>query len=321
MFKDFANVWTPIELARRVKSRPVSLTIAGERVVLFRGADGKIAALIDRCPHRGVALSLGKVTQQGALQCPFHGWEFDGQGKCVHVPLSPAAKCELLGATALPVRELGGFIWIFTAPVSAAQGASIPEPVAPIAMVDPAFRRYDVVTHWKAHWTRAMENMLDMPHVPFVHRRTIGFALRRRMRRSSELTVTWTPNDDGGRVESSLDGQPPEGSLEFHRPNRMTLHIPVPGKRMRINVFCVPVGPSETRMMVTTSRDFAHWNPLVKLFDRANRLILLEDRAIVESSDPAEVPSPSQERSVVSDKPTLQFRKYYSEVLRGSSAT
>ena len=105
MFKGFANVWSIVALASAIApNRPHPVTLAGERVVLFRDSTGKIAALHDRCPHRGVALSLGKVNE-GQLECPFHGWRFNASGANCHVPWNPDARRENLGATALPVRE------------------------------------------------------------------------------------------------------------------------------------------------------------------------------------------------------------------------
>ncbi|MBX7096508.1 MAG: aromatic ring-hydroxylating dioxygenase subunit alpha [Myxococcaceae bacterium] len=317
MFSGFANVWTPVELSRNLKKAPMQVTVAGEKVALFRDAKGAPAALIDRCPHRGVALSLGKVTADGCLSCPFHGWEFDAQGKCGHVPFNPDAKRERLFATALPVRERGGFIWLYTAPVE--QPPS--EPVVPEAFEDPAFVVQRIDLRWNAHWTRAMENMLDSPHLPFVHRKTIGFPIRRRMTRESKAVVTYEETATGGRLGFELEGAPRQGALlEFNKPNGMVLHIPIPGKRMRIHVHCVPVDDGHTRMFLTGTRDFGRFNPFVRMFDEVNRLIAYEDKAIVESSSPAEVPPASQEVSVPTDRGTLQFRKYYYEVLKDSSA-
>ncbi|MEI6225433.1 MAG: Rieske 2Fe-2S domain-containing protein, partial [Deltaproteobacteria bacterium] len=76
LFRGFAGVWTPVLLSRKVKRDPVGLRVAGEKVVVFRGRDGVPGALVDRCPHRGVALSLGRVEDDGCLACPFHGWRF-----------------------------------------------------------------------------------------------------------------------------------------------------------------------------------------------------------------------------------------------------
>ena len=67
--------------ARALRDKPISFTLQGTPLVLFRGAEGKPAALLDRCPHRNAPLSLGKVVN-GELQCGYHGWRFDGAGFC-----------------------------------------------------------------------------------------------------------------------------------------------------------------------------------------------------------------------------------------------
>lgn len=97
-FPDFANLWValcPSEVV--VRDKPTALTLAGERIVLFRDPDGLVRTLIDQCPHRGVALSLGSV-ERGVIACPFHGWQFDGAGRCLHVPWNPDAKRDHLSA-------------------------------------------------------------------------------------------------------------------------------------------------------------------------------------------------------------------------------
>ena len=314
MFQGFARVWTPVELSKRLRRRPLSRVVAGERIVLFRDAQGRAAALLDRCPHRGVALSLGGVTAEGQLECPFHGWRFDAAGQCTHVPFNPKARCEQLSATALPTRELAGLLWIYTAP-----GVDAPdEPVLDESLTSAEFVRFAQIKTWQAHWTRAMENMLDMPHLPFVHRTTIGSDLKKRMRPDSEMRTEWIPTEHGGQIRSTVDGLDGGALLEFVRPNRMALHIPIPGRRLRMHVACVPAEANQTRMVLITTRDFLRWLPTGPIDNWMNARIALQDQAIVESSQPPEVPPPGQERSVASDKPTLQFRKYYFETLRDS---
>ena len=87
MFDVLPEFWVPVGLAKKLKKRPLKITVAGESIVLFRDDTGRAQALLDRCPHRSVALSLGSVTEDGCLQCPFHGWQFKGDGTCVKVPL------------------------------------------------------------------------------------------------------------------------------------------------------------------------------------------------------------------------------------------
>src|SRR5664279_3131 len=171
LFDDFANVWTIAGLARDIRKKPVQFRVAGQRIVLFRGSDGKLGALLDRCPHRGVALSLGKV-EGGNLVCPFHGWRFTVEGKNCHVPWSPNAKREQLGAIAIPVREVKGLIWLYTGFDTAG------EPTPPDTLDAPGVVVSAQSMLWSVHWTRVMENMLDKPHLAFVHRKTIGRGLR-----------------------------------------------------------------------------------------------------------------------------------------------
>ncbi len=316
MFEHFANVWTPVERSVKLAGKPISVELAGEKVALFRDRAGSVQALVDRCPHRGVALSLGKVTPEGCLECPFHGWQFEGNGSCFRVPLNPDARRELLSATALPARELGGLIWVYTA-----AGATAPvEPAPPEGLVRDDVARAVLVEEWSAHWTRAMENMLDSPHLPFVHRRTIGRALRAQLKPNSKMHVEWEDMSFGGRTKGWLDDAPNQAVLEFYRPNIMAPHIPIPGKHFRIHAICVPLGGNRTRMIVVGSRDFLKLSVFDVFFRKANHRIVKEDRAVVESSSPAEVPPAAAERSVETDRATLRFRRYYYQTLRGSSA-
>jgi hypothetical protein len=73
-------------------------------------------------------------------------------------------------------------------------------------------------------------------------------------------------------------------------------------------------------MILLSARDFARWLPIGPLLNWYNGRVALQDQPIVETSQPAEVPAPAAERSVASDRPTLAFRKFYLEVLRGSEA-
>src|SRR5262245_31074696 len=112
MFEGFAGVWTPVAMTFDLKERrPFGVKIAGTPVVLFRGKAGEARALVDRCPHRGVALSLGKV-KDGCIECPFHGWRLEGSGQVCHVPWNPDAKLAMLRGVPLPVREIAGQIWV-----------------------------------------------------------------------------------------------------------------------------------------------------------------------------------------------------------------
>lgn len=108
--------WWPVALASEVLAgRPYAAVVQGLEIVLFRDGSGDVAALTDRCAHRRAPLSLGKVTEAGLIECPYHGWRYDGTtGACRSIPNLSAG--ELIPKTyrvrAFPVREEAGFILV-----------------------------------------------------------------------------------------------------------------------------------------------------------------------------------------------------------------
>jgi phenylpropionate dioxygenase-like ring-hydroxylating dioxygenase large terminal subunit len=312
MFRGFANQWSIVGVAGDLPANTLlPLVIAGERIVLFRDAAGKACALIDRCPHRGVALSLGRV-RDGIVECPFHGWQFDGSGANCHVPWNPEAKKERLGATALPVRELAGLLWLHTG------FAPTGEPQPSESLLRPGVVLTAQSTMWNTHWTRAMENMLDSPHLPFVHKATIGRFVAPHI--DKRMDLSWTGTDYGARIENTIEGRETSARLDYRSPNAMELFIDFRGRLFRMIAVCQPVDDEHTRLTIITVRDFARWRGLDWYFRRANRKIANEDKAILETSDPVEVPPAAQEKSVRTDAPTLAFRKLYFERFKDSSA-
>jgi phenylpropionate dioxygenase-like ring-hydroxylating dioxygenase large terminal subunit len=184
---------------------------------------------------------------------------------------------------------------------------------------DPGLTRHDHWEEWDCHWTRAMENMLDFPHLPFIHRTTIGRFVLSKMHRDSRLHLTVTDTAYGFALESRVDDHPPSAALRWYRPHGMVLDTTPDPRIMRLHVWCVPIDDGHTRMLLTSVRNFAQ-NPAASLgINRFNLTVLRQDRAVVESSAPAVVPEGPVERSVPSDKPTLTFRTWYHRTLAGSS--
>ncbi len=314
VFEGFANVWTPVALTSELTTgAPLGVKVAGTPLVLFRDKEGTAAALLDRCPHRGVALSLGHM-KDGCIECPFHGWQLERSGQVRHVPWNPDAKLAALRGVPVPVRELAGQLWVYTSP--AEQPAT--EPEVHEALLRPGVRVSGFRIEWKTHWTRAMENMLDWPHLPFVHRATIGKSMAGRS--AARMDVAWEERPWGAHTHIRIDGKPEPGSLDFRWPNQMNLHIPIPNRLMMMLVACVPKDDQRTVMLLTMARDFLTSPIFDWFFHRMNARIANEDKAIVESSFPAEVPPAGEERSVRTDGPTLLFRKrYFAELHRASA--
>ncbi len=163
------HAWHPVARAAEVADRPRRVVLLGEPWVLVR-AGGRVRAFADRCPHRFAPLSLG-ACDGTTLRCAYHGWRFDGEGRCVEIPaLGPGAalppRAQL--AAAHDVTERHGMV--FLAPE---------EPSAPLGAVpeadDPAFLAGDLpVVTARASAGLLADNFLDMAHFPFVHAATFG---------------------------------------------------------------------------------------------------------------------------------------------------
>src|SRR5258708_6104800 len=112
------NHWYAAAWSSEIGDKPLGRRLLGEPVVLFRQADRSVAALFDRCPHRLVPLSMG-VCVEGRIRCAYHGMQFDGTGRCVHIPaqtiIPPKARCR-----SFPVIERYGLVWVWMGDSAAA---------------------------------------------------------------------------------------------------------------------------------------------------------------------------------------------------------
>src|SRR4051794_26003322 len=80
------NYWYPVLQSEELPTgRPVGFKVLGENFAAWRDAKGRPNVVYDRCPHRSIKLSIGRVLD-GNLQCVLHGLRFDGKGKCVLIP-------------------------------------------------------------------------------------------------------------------------------------------------------------------------------------------------------------------------------------------
>jgi phenylpropionate dioxygenase-like ring-hydroxylating dioxygenase large terminal subunit len=161
--------WYPACMGHDLGRRPVAITLMDLPLVLFRDASGAPHALVDRCPHRNVPLSLGRVHRDGTLQCGYHGWRFDGTGRCTAVPaleVDVGAAPSPRDAVSRPVREQDGVVWVWGSPDVAPhrEPYRLPELGSGATVGEVVFQRdIDCTMH------AALENSLDVPHTAFLH--------------------------------------------------------------------------------------------------------------------------------------------------------
>ncbi len=151
--------------ASELKGKPKRILLWDTPIVLFRDGDGIARALLDRCPHRNVPLSLGRVVD-GNIECRYHGWQFDGSGVCRRIP-ADGEKCEAYGpdARSFPVLERQGYIWIYTDPDSQPNH----QPYTYEYLDHPDFISLRFEYDFKSTIFSVAENILDVPHTSFLH--------------------------------------------------------------------------------------------------------------------------------------------------------
>ncbi|MBA2963289.1 MULTISPECIES: Rieske 2Fe-2S domain-containing protein [Ramlibacter] len=168
--------WQPVALVDefdprldpRMGQRPVkAVRVLGQDLVLFRDAQGQWG-LIDRdCPHRGADLSFGRHEGDG-LRCPFHGWKFAADGRCLETPAEPAGSklCERVRQRSYPVLERSGILFGWFG-----EPGSTPPPFPAFDCFQaPATHSFAFKGLWQCNWLQAFEVGIDPAHPSFLHR-------------------------------------------------------------------------------------------------------------------------------------------------------
>lgn len=164
------NAWYVGAISGEVTRAPLGRLICGEPVVLYRTEGGAAVALEDRCPHRRAPLHKGTVVGE-TLQCGYHGFRFDGGGRCVAIPGSEVRPPATARVRSYPAVERHNYVWVWTGDPRRADAALIPDLHS---NADPAWASAYERMHVAADYGLFVDNLLDLSHVAFVHRNTIG---------------------------------------------------------------------------------------------------------------------------------------------------
>ncbi|HEY5959605.1 MAG TPA: aromatic ring-hydroxylating dioxygenase subunit alpha, partial [Polyangiaceae bacterium] len=162
-----ANYWYPVALSKALRNEPIASQLLEIPLVVYRTRDGQAAALLDRCPHRNVPLSIGKRTDEGTLRCAYHGWEFRHDGRCTSIPGRLVEVPEKLGhVPAFATHEANGMVWVYATP-DVEPARLVPESATHRLTEGYTHVMREVVVEATLH--AAIENALDVPHTAFLH--------------------------------------------------------------------------------------------------------------------------------------------------------
>lgn len=164
------NDWHPVARLDEFDEKPIiPVRLLGLDVVLWRVGD-QYHAWQDLCVHRGTKLSLGKIVDDDLLMCPYHGWTYNQEGKCVRIPAHPEQKPPAKAKVKrYQTRQGYGLLWV-----------CLGEPVGDIApFPEHEIAEYvtavcDPARHVQANGPRLIENFLDAAHFPYVHEGVLG---------------------------------------------------------------------------------------------------------------------------------------------------
>lgn len=337
------NQWYVVLESKQVKNRPVGVTRMGENLVFWRDEAGKVSCLQDRCVHRGVALSEGRVVHgpldcpeddlpHARLQCPFHGFEYDTSGNVTRIPAigKHAEVAERFRARSYPTHEAYGFVWIWW-------GFESPEDLAPPRFfddIDDDLRYATIYDPWDAHYSRVIENQLDVVHLPFVHHNSIGRGCKTLVNGPG---VQWVDDDmfyvfvynqvDDGQTSPQRPSEVPvpdpsrDYRLEFLFPNLWENRI---DEKVRVIAAFVPVDDAHTLLYL---RFYQKFLPLPILGDAIariampfNRFVAHQDRRVVRTQVPKRSELRGGEQLIQGDRPIVEYRRRRAELLAQADA-
>lgn len=195
---NWENEWYPLYLAAEVpKDAPLGLTVFDKQLVLYEDGSGILQCYEDRCPHRAAKLSEGQLTD-GRLECLYHGWQFEGDGKCVKIPQLPSG-AKIPNAACVKSYEITisqGVVWVWMAERSTADPKKLP-------WFDhyskPGFRDFSSVHELPYDHSILLENLMDPAHIPISHDGTDPSAKRENAQPLGFEVTERTPRGFAGR--------------------------------------------------------------------------------------------------------------------------
>jgi len=341
----FINFWYPIILAKDLHPhKPEKVKVLGMNLVAFRSDDGSANVISDTCCHRGGSLSgkwngdsSTKRIINDAIVCPYHGWEFNGKGKCVNIPslgyesnkVPSRAKID-----AYPTQEKYGIIFAFLGNLESKDRP----PILEISEYNQEGWRTNEVVYFDVnyYYERSIENGIDPAHNEFVHP-THGFSAKhRKTYKVNPIDIESHKQGWGFWFMHTFDAPPLKddekkikqgrelwGNTKTKRspvvagggtfgPNVVITHIKItPEQQFRQYFFEQPIDENRTRIFFINNRNFLLDPKMDEPIHQRNFEIAQQDIDVLEDIKPIQTPSQyNEEIHVPADAPIIEYRKW-----------
>jgi phenylpropionate dioxygenase-like ring-hydroxylating dioxygenase large terminal subunit len=316
--------WYPVIPIADLTDDPQSFTLLGEPLVLWLTAEGKPAALRDRCCHRSAKLSMG-IVQNGCVRCPYHGWEYDNSGACAKVPqLDPGAAIpKTYRVEAFQCAERYGYAWVCLSDDPLLPLPEIVEADAPENRLIPQF--YEP---WQCSGLRVMENSFDNAHFSIVHAESFGVTEQPQPVRSelvplelglkayATVPVVNPPiQQQILNIPDSLTMREVEST--WHVPFSRTLKITYPNGLMHlIFTAATPVSDRTSQIVQFCLRNDSEADASAESIVAFDRQVVNEDKLVLESTDYDTPVDVAAEQHMPSDQPGIIMRRQLAALIK-----
>ena len=307
----YINFWYPMALAEEVQDTPLGSKALGQDFVLFRDANGQAHCLANTCAHRGGSLQQGKL-KNGCIECPYHGWQYAGDGQCVHIPTlrSNSKIPSRARVDSYPVVERYGIVFAFL--------GDLPESERPPIM---ELKQWDqegwsvtsLVYEWNASVERVIENGLDATHTEFVHP-------------SAGLEGSFNPDEilDERLVTfpwgSAMQTDTPKVQIEHghlgaaHQWTFLTFKVGDFNGSFMFYSFVRPIDAHSVKRYLFNARDFQHGEKMDKELGETTLMFEKEDRPVIEDMRPHFSPRDTKSELLLpEDEIMVSYRKHLDE--------
>lgn len=281
-----SDFWYAVGESRELsRGRMIGRSILGELVVLFRRADGTLAALQNRCLHRNAPLSLGS-RKDDSIVCPYHGWRYSVSGRLTAIPsLTDPSRTGERCLPSFDVREAQGYVY-----VRLTRGQEEHELFAVPMLGAKGWQHVRLRHQFRNTVTNCAENFVDVPHTAWVHPRTFRAATQQQLvaevtRAEGSVTVTYRNERHEGAFRRFLNANGAETRHvdRFLMPNVTCVEYEFgPRRKLFITSQSVPSKADETVVFTDITFDYGLWSWLARPFVRRRaRQIIREDVTIL----------------------------------------
>jgi phenylpropionate dioxygenase-like ring-hydroxylating dioxygenase large terminal subunit len=315
VMRALARCWQPVALVEDLEQGPQRAVLLGRTLAVFLTDGGAPAVIADRCPHRGASLSMGEVRGEG-LRCPYHGWEWRGDGACARIPsladqdqIPPSARTDVF-----PAREQWGLIWTALEPPLGET------PKLPWFAAEEWTWGHGTPFELPVGLGVMIENFRDVAHFAFVHRATLGAVSEvvepLEVERKGVEVRMWREMPLGKGMASGW-GSLPKMSYHVIAPNiASTQTTSEMGERCLIHAARAISATESAHYWIQGLRGDASGARLEEVMEFEER-VYAEDRPIVSAITPAELAlDQGSELSTLSDRFTLAYRQAFIEFVR-----